>query len=75
MKVKVNGKNQEYDNDQIGLVELLKKNNVYRPELVSIQINGSFLKRDLYNETMIKENDELDFLFFMGGGSPSAKTR
>jgi sulfur carrier protein len=42
---------------------------VTKPELVSVQLNSSFVKRDAYEQTVIKENDEVDFLFFMGGGS------
>jgi sulfur carrier protein len=69
MKIKVNGKEQEFVNTQIGLVELLKRNNVTKPELVSIQLNGFFVKWEAYQETIVNENDEVDFLFFMGGGS------
>jgi sulfur carrier protein len=69
MKIKVNGKEQEFVNTQIGLVELLKRNNVTKPELVSIQLNGFFVKREAYQETIVNENDEVDFLFFMGGGN------
>jgi len=69
MKIKVNGKEQEFAENQIDLIELLKQNNVAKPELVSIQLNGSFVKREIYQDIKVKENDEVDFLFFMGGGS------
>lgn len=69
MIIKVNGKNQEFSNAHIGLIELLQKNNVTKPDLVSVQLNGYFVKREVYNETIVSENDEVDFLFFMGGGS------
>lgn len=68
MKIKVNGKEQEVSRSQIGLVELLQQNKVSKPELVSVQLNGAFVKREAYSETVVKENDEVDFLFFMGGG-------
>ncbi len=69
MKLKVNGKEQEFDQTQIGLIELLQQNKVTKPELVSVQLNGFFVKREAYQETSLHENDEVDFLFFMGGGS------
>lgn len=69
MIIKVNGKDQEFSNVHIGLIELLQKNNVTKPDLVSVQLNGYFVKREVYNETIVSENDEVDFLFFMGGGS------
>ncbi len=69
MKIKVNGKAQEITSSQIGLIELLQQNNVTKPELVSVQLNGSFVRREDYQETIVQENDEVDFLFFMGGGS------
>ncbi len=69
MKIKVNGKAQEIPSTQIGLIELLQQNNVTKPELVSVQLNGFFVRREDYQETIVQENDEVDFLFFMGGGS------
>jgi sulfur carrier protein len=71
MVLKVNGKEQILDSKEIRLTELLQQNNVAKPELVSVQLNGSFIKREIYKETFVKENDEVDFLFFMGGGSLS----
>ncbi len=69
MVLKVNGKEQTIDSKDIRLIELLQQNNVTKPELVSVQLNGLFVKREVYKETIVKENDEVDFLFFMGGGS------
>ncbi len=69
MKVKVNGKDQVVNTSQVSLIELLKSNKVAKPELVSVQLNGAFVNREAYESTFVKENDEIDFLFFMGGGS------
>lgn len=69
MRVKVNGKEQVLSINQIGLIQLLQQNNVTKPELVSVQINGAFVKRDSYQEILLKENDEIEFLYFIGGGS------
>jgi sulfur carrier protein len=39
------------------------------PEAVSVQLNGNFVKRENFSTTHLKENDEVEFLYFMGGGT------
>jgi sulfur carrier protein len=68
MVVVINGKNSEIQSE-FSVTELLKIQQVENPELVSVQLNGEFLYRDKYDSTLIKEKDEVDFLYFMGGGS------
>ncbi len=69
MIVKVNGKDQVFNSSQVGLIELLLQNSVSKPELVSVQLNGAFVKRETYQVTFVKESDEIEFLYFVGGGS------
>jgi sulfur carrier protein len=64
--VTVSGEKQELAGS-ITLAELLKLNRVEQPDMVSIQLNGEFVYKDGY-ETPVKEGDEIDFLYFMGGG-------
>ncbi len=64
----VNGKVQEME-VPISLIDLIKNNKVEQPEMVSIQVNGEFVDRDSFETTQINTNDEVDFLYFMGGGS------
>jgi sulfur carrier protein len=66
--LKVNGKEQEL-NDTLSVSGLIKLNNVSQPDMVSIQLNGNFVIRENYESTLLKEGDEIDFLYFMGGGS------
>jgi len=56
MVVKVNGKDQTFNSSQIGLIELLQHNSVTKPELVSVQLNGAFVKRETYQVTFVKES-------------------
>lgn len=35
---------------------------------VAIEMNGEILKRDDYPSTVLKENDELEVVNFVGGG-------
>jgi sulfur carrier protein len=67
-KIQVNGIEQEVKSS-ISLIELIKKNDVAQPEMVSVQINGEFVDREDYDSTLIKDGDEVDFLYFMGGGA------
>ena len=58
----------QYINLPLTLIELIALNNVAQPDMVSIQINGEFIARDQFESTSINEGDEIDFLYFMGGG-------
>ena len=65
--IKVNGESQVVELP-LTVEELIKNNNVENPELVSVQVNEEFLDRNEYGERQVEEGDEIDFLFFMGGG-------
>ena len=38
------------------------------PEMVSVELNGEFLRREVFESTTLKEGDKVEFLYFMGGG-------
>ena len=69
MRIKVNGKDQEVKNTGISVFELLSENNVQNTGMVSVQLNGKFVNRDEFHTVEVKDKDEIDFLFFMGGGN------
>ena len=71
MKILANGEEQILDGEDISVSELLKINNVELPEMVSVQLNGEFVDNGEYDSTKIKEGDEIDFLYLMGGGCGS----
>ena len=68
MSITVNGKVQEIAGESINLLDLIKQNDVKQPDMVSVQLNGTFVDRANYAETNVKNGDEVDFLYFMGGG-------
>ena len=68
MKIKVNGKDQELNKTGISVFELLSENKIQNTTMVSVQLNGNFVKREEFHIVEVKDNDEIDFLFFMGGG-------
>ncbi|MDD4972066.1 MAG: sulfur carrier protein ThiS [Paludibacter sp.] len=69
-KISVNGKPQELDTP-LSIAELIKINNVLQPAMVTIQLNSQFVNRDEYDSKQVVNGDEVDFLYFMGGGSNS----
>lgn len=66
-KIKVNDEVQDVELP-LSLSELIKLNKVFQPDMVSVQINGDFIDRENFDTTAINEDDEVDFLYFMGGG-------
>ena len=68
MQIIVNGKPTEAT-DNINVIELLKEQKVATPEYVSVELNGEILDREAFPDTIIKDGDTLEFLYFMGGGA------
>ncbi len=68
MKLTINGDAKEIK-DGIVLSELLVIEDVEQPDMVSVQLNDEFLTKDTYATTTLKEGDEINFLYFMGGGA------
>jgi sulfur carrier protein len=66
-KIIVNGEAQEVQLP-LNLTELIQKNNVQQPEMVSVQLNDDFVDRNEWDSLQIKDGDTVDFLYFMGGG-------
>ena len=67
-KIYVNGDAQEVSLP-LNVSELIKQLLVENPEMVSVQVNEEFAERDDWDSIQIKEDDKVDFLYFMGGGS------
>ena len=67
IKIKLNGKEQELKPGST-VSDLLLKWKV-RPELVTVEVNETILQKLDYEATEIKEGDNVEFVFYMGGGS------
>lgn len=68
MKIMINGEAREIES-QVSIIELLKIADVKMPEMVSVEVNGEIIDRDDFENILLKENDEVEFLYFMGGGA------
>lgn len=64
----VNGEAQEV-NLPLSLSELIRLNKVVQPDMVSVQLNEEFVNRNDWKNIQLKDGDNVDFLYFMGGGS------
>ncbi|NQT94863.1 MAG: cysteine synthase A [Candidatus Omnitrophica bacterium] len=71
MNLYLNGKEEELK-EKMSISELLQLKNI-RPEVVSIELNEKVIKKDKYADTLLSENDKLEFVYFMGGGSKVAE--
>lgn len=68
MTVKINGKEESFDTESMTVEELLVAHNVKMPETVTVELNGTIIRRHLYQETQVNDGDSVEFLYFMGGG-------
>ena len=68
MVLTINGKRETLETEAPTVIELLKAREVSMPDMVSVQLNGEILERDSFTLTRVREGDEVEFLYFMGGG-------
>ena len=50
------------------MAQLVEAENVETPQYVTVSINDEFVKSGTFEETVLKDGDEVEFLYFMGGG-------
>ena len=67
MKLVINGE-QVQCSDSLMVSQLLVEQDVKMPDMVSVELNGQILRRNEFDATMLKEDDKVEFLYFMGGG-------
>ena len=65
MQIQVNGKKEEIQAETV--LDLLKAKEI-DPRMVAVELNSHVVERDTLESTPIKEGDQVEFLFFMGGG-------
>lgn len=65
MQVKINGKAEEIQDGTV--LDLLKTKKI-EPQMVAVEVNDKMLERDHLATTRLNEGDQVEFLFYMGGG-------
>jgi sulfur carrier protein len=68
MNLVINGKKIDTA-DGLTVSALLVEEDVKMPEMVSVELNGRILKRSEFKTTTLSNNDQVEFLYYMGGGS------
>jgi sulfur carrier protein len=69
MQISINGEKRQIDSAVLTVSALLEMEKVESPEMVAVQVNGQIVDRQRYQDTKIAGGDEVDFLYFMGGGA------
>lgn len=66
MQIKINGKVEAVEGTTV--LDVLKSKNI-EPRMVAVELNEAMIDRDHLGNTPIKEGDQMEFLFYMGGGA------
>lgn len=69
MNIKINGEQEVIEKESVTISDLLSLKDVKMPEMVSVEHNGDMLDREKFDSTQVNEGDEVEFLYFMGGGN------
>ncbi len=69
MEITVNGESQLIPENETTITRLLELRKVESPDMVAVQVNGKFVEIKSYPTTELSQGDDIEFLFFMGGGS------
>ena len=68
MKVTIAGNVKDIA-EGITLAQLVIDEKVENPEYVTVTVNDEFGENHDLENVVVKENDNIEFLYFMGGGS------
>lgn len=67
IQVTISGDKRKIE-EGLSVLKLLERENVEMSEYVSVSINEEFIKRGDFDKRVVKDGDEVEFLYFMGGG-------
>ena len=66
MKLFINGEKKEF-NEDVTLIQIIKELKIEN-KIMAIAINMEVVIKDQWNTVILKKNDKIDFLEFVGGG-------
>ena len=67
MKIVVAGETKEVA-DNLTVAALIEQEQMETPQYVTVSVNEAFVESSLFESRVLQEGDEVEFLFFMGGG-------
>ncbi len=68
MVITVGGNKKEVE-DGLTVAKLIELENVETPEYVTVSVNEEFIDQEDFETHALKDGDEIEFLYFMGGGA------
>ena len=66
MNITVAGAKREV-RDSITVAQLIVDEKVETPEYVTVTVNDEFIENTQFEETVLNDGDNIEFLYFMGG--------
>ncbi len=54
--------------DGLTVAQLIVYENVETPQYVTVSINDEFVENGTFENTVLNDGDNVEFLYFMGGG-------
>ena len=67
MKIMVAGEPKEVP-EGLTVAALIELEEVETPQYVTVSVNEEFIDSDSFDSHVLREGDEVEFLYFMGGG-------
>jgi len=67
MFIYLNGKKEEIE-EKMSISKFLEKKRI-RPEVVTVELNGQIIDREKFKDRFLQEEDKVEFVYYMGGGS------
>ncbi len=64
----LNGKKEEIE-EGISISNLLEAKKI-RPGVVTVELNDRIIEKSQYQQALLKVNDRIEFVYYMGGGMP-----
>ena len=67
MILTVAGEKKEFE-DGINVSKLIELEEVETPQYVTVSVNEEFVDQGAFDSHILRDGDEIEFLYFMGGG-------
>ena len=67
MKIILNNNEETFDRDKMTISELLELSN-FSYKLLIVKVNGKLIKKDAYEDTIVKDGDDVTVLHLVTGG-------
>lgn len=67
MKIQINGEQREFPQDSLVLMRLINELSL-TPQRIAVEVNKTIVSRGDWNETTLKDGDQIEIVHFVGGG-------